>query len=68
MRISGKEADDFEARCRDGSRVGYFGGWEVGEEIITVTKLGTWWTGLELAEQPPSTMGGKELDRKLAGY
>jgi hypothetical protein len=32
MRISGKEADEREAAIRDGSRVGYFGSWEVGEE------------------------------------
>jgi hypothetical protein len=49
MRISGKEADDFEARCRDGHRIGWFGSVELpggGEEVVT--KLGTWWHGDEL--------------------
>jgi hypothetical protein len=70
MRISGKEADEREAAIRDGSRVGYFGSWEVGEEIITVTKLGTWWRGdeLERAGDAHTTIRGDEVDPRLLGY
>jgi hypothetical protein len=70
MRIYSKELDDKEAAIRDGARVGYFGSWEVGEEIITVTKLGTWWRGdeLERAGDAPMTIRGDEVDPRLLGY
>ena len=70
MRITSKEADDFEAACRDGHRIAWFGSVELpagGEEVVIIG-TGRWWTGLELAEQPPGTMGASEIDRKAAGY
>ena len=68
MRLFGKQIDEREAAILDGTEVGYFGSWALNEEAVTITPLGTWWTGLELAEQPPGTMGAHELDRKAAGY
>jgi hypothetical protein len=64
---SGK-IDDFEAACLDGRRVGWFGSYALHEVKRTVTPGGGWWSGDELAVEPPPTMGARELDRRAAGY
>ena len=68
MRLFSARLDEREAAILDPTRCAYFGSWVLHEGDVTVTPLGTWWTGLELAEQPPGTMGASEIDRKLAGY
>ena len=65
MKLLGKEADDFEAACRDGHRVAWFGSVEVrggGEEVVI--GIGRWWNGneLELAAEAQGTMFGREYE------